>query len=127
MAESPSFNGILGELIEPTPLDIKSDEKLDAWMKRRAQAGHHISGTCKMGPEGDPMAVVDQYGRVHGMDGLRVADASIMPDCIRANTNQTALSCTRDQRAEKPAQTDTRGRLCPPPGNCVAAYRTGEN
>ncbi len=44
-----------------------------------------------MGPEGDPMAVVDQYGRVHGMDGLRVADASIMPDCIRANTNQTAL------------------------------------
>jgi choline dehydrogenase len=91
MAESPSFNGILGELIEPMPLDMKSDEKLDAWMKRRAQTGHHISGTCKMGPERDPMAVVDQYGRVHGIDGLRVADASIMPDCIRANTNQTTL------------------------------------
>jgi choline dehydrogenase len=44
-----------------------------------------------MGLEGAPMAVVDQYGRVHGVDGLRVADASIMPDCVRANTNQTAL------------------------------------
>ena len=37
------------------------------------------------------MAVVDQYGRVHGLDGLRIVDASIMPDCIRANTNATTL------------------------------------
>jgi choline dehydrogenase-like flavoprotein len=91
MAEHPSFKGILGEMIEPTATDLGSDASLDAWMMRRAQTGHHISGTCKMGPEDDPMAVVDQYGRVHGVDGLRVADASIMPDCVRANTNQTAL------------------------------------
>jgi choline dehydrogenase-like flavoprotein len=91
MAESPAFNGILGELIEPTTVDMESDDKLDTWMKRRVQTGHHISGTCKMGLEGAPMAVVDQYGRVHGVDGLRVADASIMPDCVRANTNQTVL------------------------------------
>ena len=37
------------------------------------------------------MAVVDQYGKVHGIEGLRVADASIMPDCIRANTNVTTM------------------------------------
>ena len=37
------------------------------------------------------MAVVDQYGDVHGLEGLRVADASIMPDCIRANTNVTTM------------------------------------
>ena len=37
------------------------------------------------------MAVVDQYGKVHGLEGLRVADASIMPDCIRANTNVTTM------------------------------------
>jgi choline dehydrogenase len=37
------------------------------------------------------MAVVDQYGRVHGLDNLRIADASIMPDCIRANTNATTI------------------------------------
>jgi choline dehydrogenase-like flavoprotein len=40
-----------------------------------------------MGPYDDGMAVVNQYGRVHGLQGIRVADASIMPDCIRANTN----------------------------------------
>lgn len=44
-----------------------------------------------MGPENDPMAVVDQRGKVHEIDGLRVADASIMPNCIRANTNLTTI------------------------------------
>jgi choline dehydrogenase len=44
-----------------------------------------------MGPASDPMAVVDQYGKVHGMEGLRVVDASIMADCIRANTNVTTM------------------------------------
>jgi choline dehydrogenase len=44
-----------------------------------------------MGPDTDPLAVVNQYGAVHGLEGIRVADASIMPDCIRANTNVTAM------------------------------------
>ena len=44
-----------------------------------------------MGPSTDEMAVVDQYCRVHGLEGLRVADASIMPDVIRANTNATTI------------------------------------
>ena len=44
-----------------------------------------------MGPESDPMSVVDQYGRVHGLEGLRIVDASIMPNCIRANTNVTTM------------------------------------
>jgi choline dehydrogenase len=44
-----------------------------------------------MGPSSDPMAVVDQYGRVRGLEGLRVADASIMPDVVRANTNATSI------------------------------------
>ncbi len=44
-----------------------------------------------MGPASDPMAVVDQFGNVHGLAGLRVVDASIMPDCIRANTNVTTM------------------------------------
>ena len=58
---------------------------------REATTGHHISGTCKMGQSEDSMAVVDQYGRVHGLDNIRVADASVMPDCIRANTNVTTM------------------------------------
>jgi choline dehydrogenase len=44
-----------------------------------------------MGPPSDPLAVVSQTGRVHGVAGLRVADASIMPDCVRANTNATSM------------------------------------
>ena len=51
----------------------------------------HLCGTCKMGPASDSTAVVDQYGRVHGLDNLRVVDASIMPDVTRANTNATAI------------------------------------
>jgi choline dehydrogenase len=52
---------------------------------------HHVSGTCKMGLASAPRAVVSQYGRVHGLESLWVADASIMPDCIRANTNATTI------------------------------------
>ena len=44
-----------------------------------------------MGPESDHLAVVNQRGQVYGIDGLRVIDASIMPDCIRANTNVTTM------------------------------------
>ena len=47
--------------------------------------------SCKMGTTSDPMAVVDQYSHVHGIDNLRVVDASIMPDVIRANTNATTI------------------------------------
>ncbi len=52
---------------------------------------NHISGTCKMGASSDPLAVVSQTGEVHGIDRLRVVDASIMPDCVRANTNATTM------------------------------------
>ncbi len=60
-------------------------------MRRNVTTTQHISGTCKMGPSSDPMAVVDQYCRVYGLEGLRVADASVMPDVIRANTNATTI------------------------------------
>ena len=50
---------------------------------------HHASGTCRMGPAEDPASVVDQRLRVHGLDNLRVADASIMPEVTHANTNAT--------------------------------------
>ena len=75
----------------PPDADLASDDALDQWMMREATTGQHISGTCKMGPESDPLAVVNQRGQVYGIDGLRVIDASIMPDCIRANTNVTTM------------------------------------
>ena len=82
---------LIEELVDPTDTDLESDDALDDWMLRNVRTSHHISGTCKMGPSSDRMAVVDQYARVFGVEGLRVADASIMPDCIRANTNATSI------------------------------------
>jgi len=89
--EHRSFKDIVDVSISPTEADLASDEALDAWMLENVSIGQHLSGTCKMGPASDPMAVVDQYGRVHGVEDLRVADASIMPDVIRANTNLTTI------------------------------------
>ena len=91
MMEHESFKDIVEELISPVESDLESDETLDQWMLENVWIGQHLSGTCKMGPDSDPMAVVDQYGRVHGIQGLRVADASSMPDVIRANTNATTI------------------------------------
>lgn len=61
-------------------------------MLNEVVTSHHSSGTCKMGPLTDPTAVVDQYGRVHGTNRLRVPDASIMADCIRENTHATVMA-----------------------------------
>jgi choline dehydrogenase-like flavoprotein len=91
MAADPAFKDLVIERVLPTDADLASDEALDDWLMRNLGTSHHVSGTCKMGPASDPMAVVNQYGRVHGLDGLWVADASIMPDCIRANTNATTI------------------------------------
>lgn len=86
-----SFSEIIEDRIEPLDSDLESDHTLDEWMLREVTTAHHISGTCKMGPASDSMAVIDQEGNVHGMEGLRVIDASIMPDCVRANTNVTTM------------------------------------
>jgi len=91
LAADPAFNDLLVERVTPTATDLASDAALDDWLMRNLGTSHHVSGTCKMGPASDPMAVVNQYGRVHGLEGLWVADASIMPDCIRANTNATTI------------------------------------
>ena len=91
LAEHDSFRSIIADRIARSDAELDSDGALDDWLMREASTGQHISGTCKMGPSSDPMSVVDQFGRVHGLDHLRVADASIMPNCIRANTNVTTM------------------------------------
>ena len=91
LADHPAFRDLIIERVSPTDPDLATDDALDDWLMRYTGTSHHVSGTCKMGPESDPMAVVNQYGEVRGLEGLRVADASIMPDCIRANTNATTI------------------------------------
>jgi choline dehydrogenase len=91
LGEHESFRDIVEERIAPTDADLASDGALDDYIMRSAGTCQHISGTCKMGPQRDPMAVVDQSGRVYGLQNLRVVDASIMPHCPRANTNLTSM------------------------------------
>ena len=91
LIEHDAFQNIVDGLISPTELDLVSDDAMDAWMMENVWIGQHLSGTCKMGPDNDPMSVVDQYCKVHGIEGLRVADASVMPDVVRANTNATTI------------------------------------
>ena len=88
----PSMESIVEHRLEPTDADLETDDSLDLWIKKNVGTGHHISCTTKMGPKSDRMAVVDQYGKVHGINNLRIADASIMPDCVRANTNVTVMA-----------------------------------
>ncbi len=82
-----AFSDIAGELVAPDPVALESDDALDEWMLGDVSTMHHISCTARMGPDDDPMAVVDQHGRVRGVRNLRVVDGSILPDCPRSNTN----------------------------------------
>ena len=91
LAEHPELAQIIDGHDEPTPAQLASAHALDDWIRRSVSTMHHISCTCKMGPASDPLAVVDQRGSVHGIAGLRIADASVMPDCPRANTNVTTM------------------------------------
>lgn len=91
LTQHEAYRDIIAERIGPSDADLASDEALDDWLLEQVSTAQHISGTCKMGPAADHMAVVDQYCRVHGLEGLRVVDASVMPDVIRANTNATAI------------------------------------
>ena len=91
LAEHEELKEIIGARTEPAEADLASDEALDDWMLREVTTYSHISCTCKMGPSSDPMAVVDQHGKVHGLEGLRVVDASIMPNLVRAPINPTVL------------------------------------
>ena len=68
-----------------------NDEQLEQDIRNRADTQYHPCGTCKMGPATDGMAVVDPQLRVHGMENLRVVDASIMPKIISGNTNAPTI------------------------------------
>ncbi len=91
LLEQDVYKEIVDERLAPTEHDLDSEESLDDWLMRNVSTTHHISGTCKMGPVSDPLAVVDQHCLVHGLEGLQVVDASVMPNIVRANTNATTI------------------------------------
>jgi choline dehydrogenase len=71
--------------------DVETDEQIDAWIRQHAETIYHPVGTCKMGADGDEMAVVGADLKVRGIEGLRVVDASIMPTLVGGNTNAPTI------------------------------------
>lgn len=88
LAQTKAFAPYCGE--EHCPgRDVQSEDALAAYVRQSAETVYHPAGSCRMG--NDAMAVVDDHLRVHGIDGLRVVDASIMPTLIAGNTNATTI------------------------------------
>lgn len=85
-----AFDPYRGAELAPGP-EVQSDAEIDAFVRARAESAYHPSCTCSMGQAEDPEAVVDAEGRVHGLEGLRVVDASIMPSIVSGNTNAPTI------------------------------------
>ncbi len=85
--QSDPIVALTGQVLRPDASVVADDEAIREYLRANVSHLVHPVGTCKMGPADDPGAVVDQQGRVHGLTGLRVVDASIMPNIPRGNTN----------------------------------------
>jgi choline dehydrogenase len=114
VARQPALDPYRSEELFPG-VDIQSDEAVDAWIRSVAETIYHPVGTCRMGADGDSMAVVDAQLRVHGLAGLRVIDASVMPTLVGGNTNAATIMI-----AEKAADM-IRGREAPAPDDAAVA------
>ena len=79
-----AFNEFRGKRINPAA-DIKTEEQITEWVRQTTSTDYHPSCTCRMG--NDPDAVVDGELRIHGVEGLRVVDASVMPNIVSGNLN----------------------------------------
>ncbi|MCQ6260618.1 choline dehydrogenase [Alcanivorax sp. MM125-6] len=84
----PALDPYRGREVSPGP-EVRSDAQLDDWMAETAETAYHPAGSCRMGT--DDMAVVDPRCRVHGIEGLRVVDSSIMPTVTNGNLNAPTI------------------------------------
>ncbi|RMF40362.1 MAG: dehydrogenase [Alphaproteobacteria bacterium] len=90
LSRQPAMASFVAEEAAPGP-GCAGEAQIDEHIRRSAITVHHPAGTCRMGPEGDPQAVVDSRLRVIGASGLRVVDASVMPDLPSGNINAAVL------------------------------------
>src|SRR5581483_6851379 len=89
IVNTPPMDPLRGEEYSPGP-QVSTDEQILDWIRNNSQTAYHPIGTCRMGPQG-PGTVVDDKLRVHGLEGLRVADASIFPTMPSGNTNAPSI------------------------------------
>lgn len=92
LADRPALKLLRGARLDLDDVDVGDDRELDAWIAESLDSAMHTSGTCRMGPASDPDSVVDDHGRVHGVEQLRVADVSIAPVLPRVPVNATAIA-----------------------------------
>ncbi len=85
----PALADYRGTMLYPVARD--DAKQIAAFLREHSDTEYHPVGTCKMGPASDPLAVVDAQLRVHGLDGLRVVDASVMPCLVSGNTNAPTI------------------------------------
>jgi choline dehydrogenase len=90
VADAPPIMAIRGAEEQPGG-GVKTDADIDAWIRQTAETIYHPVGTCRMGADGDPLAVVDAALKVQGLMGLRVVDASIFPTLVGGNTNAPTI------------------------------------
>ena len=88
LVEASALDDIRGVEFKPGK-NVQTDDEILDWVRRTAETAYHPIGTCKMGQ--DANAVVDEQLRVRGVEGLRVADASIMPTMVSGNTNAACI------------------------------------
>jgi 4-pyridoxate dehydrogenase len=90
VAAMAPLDALRGREVSPGP-DARTDAEIDAHARATGITAHHPAGTCRMGTAGDELAVVDRGLRVHGVTGLRVIDASVMPDMVGGNINAAVI------------------------------------
>jgi len=105
-----AFDPFRGDEIQPGA-GITSDDAIDAWVRGDAESAYHPSCSCKIGADGDPMAVLDPDCRVRGIEALRVVDSSVFPTITNGNLNAPTIML-----AEKAADA-IRGRAPLAPSN----------
>lgn len=109
-----AFDGWRGQELSPGP-SVRGPAELEAWIRATADTVYHPTSSCRMGPDSDPLAVLDAQCRVRGVQGLRVADASSLPTVTSGNTAAPTLML-----AERVADF-MRGRAEPDPGGARPA------
>jgi choline dehydrogenase len=90
ITEQSAFEELCGAEIYPG-ISVQSDKALDDCLAEKLTTQWHLSGTARMGAKGDRGSVVDPHGRVHGLNKLRVVDASVMPAATNGNTNSPTI------------------------------------